>query len=99
MKIVSVRDKRLKALVEQPDRKSVKGLTPFATRRIGEMIVAIMVMDNPLQLKSVPAWKAHELKPGRPGNWSLWVSGNERLTFGVDQAAQEVTLLDYEDYH
>lgn len=99
MQIVSVRDKRLKALVESPSRTSVKGLDALETRKIVEMLAAIRVMTNPLQLLAVPSWKAHELTPGQPGKWSLTVTRNYRLTFHVDVAAQEVRLLDYEDYH
>jgi len=99
MEIVSVRDKRVKALVENPKRTSVKGLDALEVRKIAEMIVAVRVMTNPLQLLAVPSWKAHELAPGQPGKWSLTVTRNYRLTFHVDQVAQTVTLLDYEDYH
>lgn len=99
MQIVTVRDKRLKALVENPKRTSVKGLDALETRKIVEMIAAIRVMTNPLQLVAVPSWKAHELNPGQPGKWSLTVTRNYRLTFHVDVPQQEVRLLDYEDYH
>ena len=99
MKIVSVRDKRVKALVENPNRTSVKGLDALETRKISEMISAIVVMTHPHQLFAVPTWKAHDLAPGHPGKWSLVVTRNYRLTFHVDIKAQEVSVLDYEDYH
>lgn len=99
MNIVSVRDKRVAALVEAPGRTSVKGLDALETRKIVEMIAAIRVMTHPAQLASVPSWRAHELTPGHPGKWSLTVTRNYRLTFYVDVAAQEVSVLDYEDYH
>lgn len=99
MIIVSVRDKRVKALVDDPERTSVKGLDALEVRKIVEMIAAIVVMTNPLQLTAVPSWKAHELKPGQPGKWALTVTRNWRLTFHVKQEEQEVHLMDYEDYH
>ncbi len=99
MLIVSVRDKRVKALVEDPQLTSVKGLDKLEIRKIVEMIVAIRVMSHPLQLLAVPSWKAHELTPGQPGKWSLFVNLNYRLTFMVDIDLQEVSVLDYEDYH
>lgn len=99
MNIISVKDKRIKALVENPNRTSVKGLDALETRKIAEMISAITVMTNPLQLLAVPSWKAHELTPGQPGKWSLTVTRNYRLTFMVNQIKQEVSVLDYEDYH
>jgi len=99
MDIVSVSDKRVKKLVEDPSLTSVKGLDALEVRKISDMIAAILVMTHPLQLKSVPSWKAHELVPGHPDKWSLTVTRNYRLTFYVDHEAQEVSLLDYEDYH
>lgn len=99
MDIISVRDKRVKALVESPSRTSVKGLDAMETRKIVEMIAAIRVMTHPLQLTAIPTWKAHELKPGHPDKWALTVTRNYRLTFYVNIAEQVVTVLDYEDYH
>lgn len=99
MQIISVRDKRVKALVENADLTSVKGLDALETRKISEMIIAIRVMTDPVQLVAVPSWKAHELKGNRAGTWSLTVTRNYRLTFHVDTVAQIVTVLDYEDYH
>lgn len=99
MQIVSVKDKRVKALLDNPNRTSVKGLDALETRKIAEMLAAIQVMNHPLDLLAVPSWKAHELKPGQPGKWSLTVTRNYRLTFRVDIEAQQVSVLDYEDYH
>lgn len=99
MQIVSVKDKRVKKLVENPSLTAVKGLDGFMVRRISDQIAAITVMTHPLQLAAVPAWKAHELKPGKPGTWALTVTGNWRLTFFADLDRQEVSLLDLEDYH
>lgn len=99
MQIKSVSDKRVKALVERPSLTSVKGLDARETRKISDMIAAILVADHPRQLQSIPAWKVHELKPGFPGKWSLMVTGNYRLTFYFDAAERAITDLDYEDYH
>lgn len=99
MKIVTVRDKRLKALVEDPALTSVKGLDKMQAKRIADMIVAINAMASPLQLIDVPGWNAHELTPRYPGKWSLRVTGNYRLTFMVDEEAGEVRDLDFVDYH
>lgn len=99
MEIVSVRDKRVKALVENPERKGVKGLSELEVRKISAMIAAIRVMTHPLQLRTVPEWRAHELIPGQPGKWALRVTPNYRLTFHVEIEEQEIHLLDYEDYH
>lgn len=99
MEIMSVLDRRVKKLVENPGLTSVKGLDKQQTRRIIEMVAAIRVMSHPLQLLAVASWRAHELIPGRPGVWSLRVTPNFRLTFKVMIEEQEVHLLDLEDYH
>jgi proteic killer suppression protein len=100
MQIVSVRDKRVKKLVNDASLTAVRGLDAYQVRRISDQITALLVMTHPQQLiDGFPAWKAHELKPGQPGTWSLTVTGNWRLTFYCDVQAQEVSLLDLVDYH
>lgn len=48
-------------------------------------------------------WKLHALKgknikgQAMQGHWSIWVSGNWRLTFGFE--GEDVILVDYQDYH
>ena len=99
MEIVSVLDRRIKKLVKNPAVTTVKGLSRADARKIIEMIAVIRVMTHPLQLLAVPSWRAHELSPGRPTYWSLWVTPNFRLVFKVDIEEQEVHFLNYEDYH
>ena len=46
---------------------------------------------------NLPGYKLHKLSDNRKGTWSVWVSGNWRVTFqfkGVD-----ATSVNYEDYH
>ena len=45
----------------------------------------------------IPGYKLHPLKGKMKGRWSIWVSGNWRLTFEFSKG--DVDLLDYEDYH
>lgn len=99
MNITTVRDKRVKKIVDNPNVRSVKGLNRLEVAKIKDMVSAILAMTHPLQLTSVPSWKAHELSPGRPGVWSLTVTANYRLTFHVDIPKQIASVLDYEDYH
>ena len=99
MKITTILDKRLKVLVQDPSLKSVKGFDKLQTRRVVDMISAIRAMTHPMQLTTVIAWKAHELTPRFPGKWSMTVYANYRLTFYVDQAKQEISRLNFEDYH
>ena len=46
---------------------------------------------------NLPGLKLHELKGRRKGTWSVWVSGNWRITFKF--TGPNATEVDYEDYH
>jgi proteic killer suppression protein len=99
MEIKSVKHKALKALMAAPNAASVKGLDAAVVKKLRAQITMMEAAANIGQLQSVPGWKVHDLKPKYPGKWSMWVTGNYRLTFYLDQAANTVTDLDYEDYH
>jgi len=46
---------------------------------------------------NAPGWKLHSLKGDHAGHWSVWVSGNWRLTFAFENG--DAVLVDYQDYH
>ena len=56
-------------------------------------------MQEPEELRTLPAWKAHPLTGDRKGTWSLSVTGNRRLTFRIDAMEREICDVDLEDYH
>jgi len=45
----------------------------------------------------IPGYRLHPLKGESKERWSIWVSGNWRLTF--EFRGTDAYLLDYEDYH
>jgi len=45
----------------------------------------------------LPGLKLHELEGRRKGIWSVWVSGNWRVTFRFE--GKDAESVDYEDYH
>ncbi len=45
----------------------------------------------------LPGLKLHELRGEKRGIWSVWVSGNWRITFRFN--GKDAELVDYEDYH
>lgn len=45
----------------------------------------------------VPGYRLHPLKGGKKRRWSIWVSGNWRLTFEFEDG--NAHIVDYEDYH
>ena len=45
---------------------------------------------------NIPGYKLHPLKGELSGVWSVWVTGNYRLTFEIeDEDATNVDLIDY----
>jgi proteic killer suppression protein len=46
---------------------------------------------------AIPGWKLHPLTGELAGHWSVWVSGNWRLTFTFE--GEHAVLVDYRDYH
>jgi toxin HigB-1 len=46
---------------------------------------------------NLPGLRLHELKGKSKGRWSVWVSGNWRVTFGFEGV--DAVEVDYEDYH
>ena len=45
----------------------------------------------------LPGLKLHRLKGDRKDTWSVWVSGNWRVTFSFE--GKDAVNVDYEDYH
>ena len=45
----------------------------------------------------LPGLRLHPLKGDRKGTWSVWVSGNWRITFQF--VGPDAEVVDYEDYH
>jgi proteic killer suppression protein len=65
------------------------------TARITRILTALDAATKPSDL-NLPGLRFHSLEPGQPGRFSVWVSGNYRITFGWDNGAEDV---DIEDYH
>jgi proteic killer suppression protein len=62
------------------------------------MFAFLDAMQEPDELRTLPAWKVHTLTGGRKGTWSLSVTRNRRLTFTIDDE-REICDLNLEDYH
>jgi proteic killer suppression protein len=90
--IVSFRRKGLARLYQRAERRGVSaGLLPKVERILARLDVATSAAQMDL-----PAWKLHPLKGKLKGFWSVWVSGNWRITFRlVGTDAADVDLVDY----
>jgi toxin HigB-1 len=93
MRIRSFRHKGLKRLYETGSRR---GIRADLVAKEEPIIHAIEQARHVEQIGRFPGWKLHQLK-GNRREWSVWVTGNYRLTFRVN--ADDVSDLDLEDYH
>ena len=96
MKIRNVVHKGLRRFIEDDD---ASGLQAAVLEKLRRIISFLQDMQREDELRSVAAWKAHQLTGGRRGVWSLFVTKNWRLTVRIDQAEIEIIDLNYEDYH
>ena len=92
MKIVSVRHKGLQRLIEDDDSR---GLSTDLVNRLRNIITALLLAPDPENIMGPPGWRIHQLSGDRTGIWSISVSGNWRVTFGVED--NEIINLDLED--
>jgi len=76
-----------------------KGVPSDTADKLRKMLAFLDEMQDPEELRSLPAWKVHTLSGNRKGTWSLSVTRNRRLTFRVDRAEWEMCDVDLEDYH
>jgi toxin HigB-1 len=94
VKILSVRHKGLKRLIEDDDER---GIRPDLAQRVRRILTALLSADGIEGLAGPPGWRIHQLSGDRAGTWSISVSGNWRITFNLD--GDTVTDLNLEDYH
>jgi len=94
-----VRDKRLKALDNEPPPNSVPGLQPGVVVKI-RVIISVLraAVDLPTAGDAHPEWRLHQWK-GKSGTWSIDVSGSTRLLFDYDKKAKAVSGMVYDDPH
>jgi proteic killer suppression protein len=76
-----------------------KGVPPDSVDKLRKMLAFLDSMQDPDELRLLPAWKAHTLTSDRKGAWSLTVTRNRRLTFIIDVEEPEICDLNLEDYH
>jgi proteic killer suppression protein len=91
--IKSFRHKGLREFFETGSKKGIPGDLAVRIRIRLDVIDAAKTIDD----IDLPGFRLHELKGDRAGTWSVWVSGNWRITFRfIDGNAYDVDL---EDYH
>jgi proteic killer suppression protein len=75
---------------------STKGVNPQLAPKLRRALSRLN--DGPLpEAMALPGFRLHPLKGDREGMWSVWITGNYRLTFEID--GEDATNVDLEDYH
>ncbi|MBC8739016.1 hypothetical protein F6X40_19880 [Paraburkholderia sp. UCT31] len=75
---------------------SKAGIRADHAAKLGRQLSRLDVATAPQDM-NVPGWKLHPLSGNMAGHWSVWVSGNWRLTFRFE--GEHAILVDYRDYH
>jgi len=96
MQIRNVIHRGLRRFIERDD---ASGLPPAVVEKVRNIVTFLQEMEDARELRDIPSWKAHPLSGDRKGTWSLAVTRNWRITFGIDPGTKEIVDLDYEDYH
>ena len=91
--IRSIRHKGLKRFFETG---STAGIHPSHANRLRMILGRLNASISPKDM-DLPGLRLHPLKGGRKGFWSVWVSGNWRITFTF--AEKDADVVNYEDYH
>lgn len=76
-----------------------RGVPPETVDKLRKMLAFLDDMNDPEELRALPAWKVHTLTGDRKGTLSLTVTRNRRLTFRIDVAEREIYDVNLEDYH
>jgi toxin HigB-1 len=96
---VKIRNFSHKGLKRLYSEDSAKGVPPDTVDKLRKMFAYLDNMEDPEELRTLTAWKAHMLTGDRKGTWSLNVTRNRRLTFLIDTAEREICDVNLEDYH
>lgn len=75
---------------------SKAGIRPDHAGKLGRQLALLNVAREPKDM-DLPGWKLHSLSGEMDGHWSVWVSGNWRLTFRFN--GEDAEIVDYQDYH
>ena len=65
--------------------------------RVTNILAVLIAAPDMAEAGGPPGWRIHPLRGDRAGTWSISVTGNWRLIFGVDDG--EIVDLGQEDNH
>jgi len=91
--IKTFRHKGLQAFFETGSKA---GIQPHHAARLRRQLARFDLAKTASDM-NVPGWGRHALAGNLARRYAVSVSGNWRLTFGVD--GEDIVLVDYQDYH
>ena len=91
--IISFKHNGLKKLFLKNNHKHVN---PQHVSKLLRILDRLDASKRPEDM-NLPGYKLHELLGKEKGTWSVWISGNWRVTFRFDGI--DATSVNYEDYH
>lgn len=94
MEIESIRHKGLRRFFETGNAKGLVG----DAGRLRKMLAFIDAAESFEELSVPPNFGLHELTGDREGSWSMTVTRNWRMTFGLNDEGALIDM-DLEDYH
>ena len=75
---------------------SKRGINPEHAEKLRRQLFRLDTASGPKDM-NIPGWKLHRLSGELKDHWSIWVSGNWRLTFRFQ--GNDAEVVDYQDYH
>jgi proteic killer suppression protein len=91
-----IKSYRHKGLQKFAETGSKAGIRPEHAARLRNLLTALDAAAAPDDLNA-PGYNLHPLHGSLKDHWSVWVSGNWRITFTFERT--DVILVDYLDYH
>lgn len=88
-----------KAIAAMLDGKAPKGIDAKLVKKLQQQLSALEAAPSIHAVATVPGWHLQEKTGPMRGKWSMWVTGNFRLTFRLESPTGPIIDLDFEDYH
>ena len=78
------------------ETENKRGIIPDHASKLARILDRLAASIRPSDM-NLPGYRLHPLSGKEKGSWSVWVSGNWRVTFRFE--GENVMDVDYKDYH
>ena len=85
-----------KGLQEFYETGNKKGIQPEHGAKLCRILDRMDASVNPQDMR-LPGYRLHKLAGSKKDTWSVWISGNWRITFQFK--GENAVQVDYIDYH